>query len=123
MADWTPDASTAQCRCEPDHGTPYNCRSFPVLPAMSRPQHPSLQVLRLDGGRALPPFRIERLRRLVEERGFDVRAITARFVHVVAAQRPLTESEHDTLAALLDYGDAADAALARGEHFIVLPRP
>ncbi|MEO8937502.1 MAG: phosphoribosylformylglycinamidine synthase, partial [Burkholderiaceae bacterium] len=75
-----------------------------------------------DGGRALSAFRVERLAQTLRDDGIAVRTLTARFVHLVAMQRPLEPSERDKLDALLTYGEAADEAPVKGESYVVLPR-
>ena len=90
--------------------------------APMNPPHPkSLHVVRLEGGRALSAFRVARLAERLRQDGIPVRALTARFVHLVATQRPLVDDERTRLDALLTYGEPAEASLA-GEAFIVLPR-
>ena len=89
---------------------------------MSRPHHPSPHVLRLDGGQALSAFRVERLAQQLRDQGIPVRSLAARFVHLVAARRPLDAPERDKLGALLAYGETARAAAAKTETFVVLPR-
>ncbi len=87
------------------------------------PPHPTSQhVVRLDGGRALSTFRVERLAGRLRDDGIAVRAMTARFVHLIAAQRPLTEDERARLDALLAYGEPAASPLAKAVTFLVLPR-
>ena len=89
---------------------------------MSSPHPQSPRVLRLDGGRALSEFRLERLAGSLRDQGLAVRAIHARFVHLVATTRALSADERTKLDALLDYGDPAVAAPAKAETFLVLPR-
>ncbi len=96
---------------------------------MNPPQCPSPHVLTIEGGRALSAFRAERLVAELVAQGLAVRAIDARFVHLVASSRPLLESERARLDALLTYGDGAGdgtrdatAKAAKGESFVVLPR-
>ena len=94
---------------------------------MDRPPHPIPQVLlqtaRFDGARAGSGFRTERLIGRLADAGVPVRALTARFVHIVASRRSLTTDEQATLAALLDYGVPFEAADdAKAETFVVLPR-
>ncbi|MEO9065450.1 MAG: AIR synthase-related protein, partial [Burkholderiaceae bacterium] len=90
---------------------------------MSRPHRQSPHVLRLDGGRALSTFRVERLAQKLRDDGIATRALTARFVHLVAMQRPLETIERDKLDALLTYGEPADEVAAKAETFVILPRP
>ncbi len=89
---------------------------------MTRPHRPSPHVLRLDGGRALSTFRVERLAQQLRDQGIPVRSVATRFVHLVAAQRALDAVEHDKLDALLTYGETATAASSKAETFVVLPR-
>ena len=89
---------------------------------MSRPHRQSPHVFRLDGGRALSAFRVERLARRLRDDGVAVRSLTARYLHLVAARRPLDAVEQGKLDALLAYGESADAPAAKAETFVVLPR-
>ena len=92
---------------------------------MSRPPSSDARLLRLNGGRALTGFRIERLGSRLGAAGVALRSVTAHFVHVVACDRSLDAGERAKLDALLDYGEgrgeeprATDAV----ETFVVLPR-
>ena len=89
---------------------------------MNRPNPQSPHVLRLDGGRALSEFRLERLAERLRADGLPVKTLHARFLHLVASTRPLAEAERSKLDALLDYGEIAAAAPAKRERFVVLPR-
>ena len=89
---------------------------------MIRPRRSSPHVFRIDGGGALSAFRVEQLVRRLSAAGIAVKSLTARFVHVVAAQRPLDAAEREKLDALLAYGESAVPAPARAETFVVLPR-
>jgi phosphoribosylformylglycinamidine synthase len=93
---------------------------------MSRPPEQSLHLLRLDGGRALSGFRIERLAGKLRGQDIAIRALTARFVHLVASTRPLDAAEASKLDGLLEYGEAfADDVIKdadKAETIIVLPR-
>ncbi len=89
---------------------------------MNRPHRQSPHVLRLDGGRALSAFRIERLAQRLRDEGVAVRSLSAHFVHLVAASRALEDVERARLDALLNYGEPAAVAPSKTESFVVLPR-
>jgi phosphoribosylformylglycinamidine synthase len=91
---------------------------------MSRPLHPSSHFLRLEGGRALSDFRIERLVKSLVATGIAIRSMSAQFVHLVAATRALGDDERSKLDALLMYGEPYEQGDAhdRAEAFVVLPR-
>mgnify|MGYP005823988035 CR=1 FL=1 len=75
----------------------------------------------LAGPGALSAFRRERLLRRLQAVDAGVTSVVARHVHFVHAARELSADESARLAALLDYGDAADAQES-GERFLVVPR-
>ena len=75
----------------------------------------------LTGPSALSAFRAARLLASIRSIEKSADSLSGRFVHFIHANRPLDASERARLEALLDYGDAADAA-AKGAAFLVVPR-
>ncbi|MCX6938922.1 MAG: phosphoribosylformylglycinamidine synthase [Verrucomicrobia bacterium] len=81
-------------------------------------------MLTLRGSSALSPFRLEKLRADLAAAGLPVRALAARFVHVVDLASPLAADQHATLEKLLTYGPRrAPAAAVTGLTQIIAPRP
>jgi phosphoribosylformylglycinamidine synthase len=78
-------------------------------------------LARFEGGNALPDFRAAALLARLKERVARVDAITARHVHWVASDAPLTADVSGRVAALLRYGDPA-RAVDGGETIVVAPR-
>ena len=81
----------------------------------------SLHLTHFEGGNALPDFRAQALLARLQAAVPRVTAVAARHVHWVASANELTREEHDTLTALLRYGDAY-AGPAEGTLIIVAPR-
>ncbi|MBN8508133.1 MAG: phosphoribosylformylglycinamidine synthase [Burkholderiales bacterium] len=79
-----------------------------------------LPLLCFEGGRALPPFRAERLLRGLQQAVPRVAAVSATHVHWVRTREPLDAAAHDRLAALLRYGEPA--AAGPGALVVVMPR-
>ena len=77
---------------------------------------PALVLTSFEGGLALSDFRARALLPRVQGVAPQVTAVTARFVHWVAATAPLDDAAADTLARLLDYGP-------RFEGYAVSPAP
>jgi len=81
----------------------------------------SQHLTHFEGGNALPDFRAQallaRLRAVVPR----ITTVAARHVHWVASATDLSREEHDTLTALLRYGDAY-AGPTEGTLFVVAPR-
>ena len=70
---------------------------------------------------ALSDFRAARLLKRIREIAPAAQGVSARFVHFVHAQRPLTDDESARLQALLHYG--ADGADVKADAtFMVIPR-
>lgn len=80
-----------------------------------------IRVLRIPGSCALSEFRAERLLKKLQAVNPAVQAVRGRYQHFVHVERPLSESEAQRLAALLDYGDPAQEK-AGGLEFLVVPR-
>ena len=79
-----------------------------------------MTVLKIAGGAALSPFRLEKLNARVQAVQPDARVVAARFWHFVEVDRPLGPGEAATLEALLTYG--APASAAEGREVLVTPR-
>ena len=79
-----------------------------------------MTVLKIAGGAALSPFRLEKLNARVQAVQPDARVVAARFWHFVEVDRPLGPGEAATLEALLTYG--APAAGGEGREVVVTPR-
>ena len=70
----------------------------------------TLHISSYSGGNALPAFRAARLLAALQSVSADIASISAQYVHLVAAQDAPDAVLHARLAALLEYGDPADAA-------------
>ena len=87
---------------------------------MSSTQH--LQHLQsFEGGNALSAFRAQALLPRLQAVSPRIVGVSARFVHWAWSDTALAPADVDRLAALLTYGDAADAS-AEGELVVVMPR-
>ncbi len=93
------------------------------LPDVPRHDDHAPGVIALDGPAALSPFRLERLASRLAEAGVAAPRLAARYLHLVAVHRSLTDDERARLGALLDYGEPAPARLDKAETFVVVPRP
>jgi phosphoribosylformylglycinamidine synthase len=81
----------------------------------------ALQLLHLEGGNALAPFRAQALLAQIQAVAPRVSAVAARHVHWVAFDTPPAAAAQDKLAALLTYGDRYEGP-ADGELVVVMPR-
>jgi len=81
-------------------------------------------TLTLAGSSAISPFRAQQLLERFAAAGLPVAAVQARFEHYLWTGMPLTEAEHQRVAALLDYGVLTDAPLDESDALVlrVLPR-
>ncbi len=82
----------------------------------------TLHISTFPGGNALPGFRAQRLRAGLQELNPDITHISGQFVHLVASHTAPDAALHTRLAALLEYGDPADAAPANAAVCVVAPR-
>ena len=81
-------------------------------------------LLCLAGGRALSPFRRDRLLGVLRERIPGLTGLSARFLHFVALQRRLDAGEHAVLERLLHYGSHhEEPVVLEGASVVVVPRP
>lgn len=81
----------------------------------------ALQLLHLEGGNALAPFRAQALLAQLQAVAPRVTAVAARHVHWVAFDTPPAAAVQDKLAALLTYGDRYDGP-TDGDLVVVMPR-
>ncbi|MES3003077.1 MAG: phosphoribosylformylglycinamidine synthase [Pseudomonadota bacterium] len=81
----------------------------------------SLHITEFEGGNALSDFRVRQLLPRLQAIHDKVGGLSARFVHLVAADHALAKEESARLAALLTYGDPAQPP-ADGSLFVVTPR-
>jgi len=83
-------------------------------------------LARFEGGNALPGFRAAALLARLQAEVARISSLSARHVHWVWSDSPLTRADSDRLAALLRYGDpvddAGDAAKGDAETIVVAPR-
>ncbi len=82
----------------------------------------TLHTSSFPGGNALPAFRAARLLAGLQGVSADIASISAQYVHLVAAQDAPGAALHARLAALLEYGDPADAAPKDAVVCVVAPR-
>ena len=81
----------------------------------------ALHLTAFEGGNALSSFRAWALVPRLQAIEPGVTGLSARHVHWVATDAAPDRATTDRLAALLDYGDRADAD-ADGELIVVMPR-
>ncbi|HUR89828.1 MAG TPA: phosphoribosylformylglycinamidine synthase [Ramlibacter sp.] len=77
-------------------------------------------ITEFEGGNALSDFRIQQILPRLQAIHPQVNALRARFVHLVATDRPLAAEDRAKWAALLTYGDPARPA--DGALIVVTPR-
>ena len=81
----------------------------------------TLHITQFDGGNAISAFRVQQLQPALEAIHPKITGIAARFVHLVASEKPLEDSLGQRLAALLAYGDPYEGA-TDGQVLVVTPR-
>src|SRR5450432_4196629 len=74
------------------------------------------------GAPALSQFRLDHCLRALRSTDPRVSALSSRWLHFVAASRPLAASELALLDKLLIYGSRAEAPAYRGQRLLVTPR-
>ena len=79
-------------------------------------------VERLPGPPAFSAFRCEKLLHSLRLLVPEINALTARYVHFVAAESALSSDEQGILHELLTYGPAYQASSADGNEVLVVPR-
>ena len=83
----------------------------------------SKHLQHFEGGNALSAFRAQALLPRLQSVSERIVGVSARHVHWVWSDEPLEASQHEKLAALLNYGDPAEAAdAASGALIVVMPR-
>ena len=82
----------------------------------------TLHISSFPGGNALPAFRAARLLDALQGVSADIASISGQYVHLVAAQDAPDAALRARLAALLEYGDPADAAPKDAALCVVAPR-
>ena len=81
----------------------------------------SPHITTFEGGNALSDFRIAQLLPRLAVISSQIVGISARFVHLVATVAPLADTPHNTLAALLTYGEPYTGP-SQGPTLVVSPR-
>lgn len=81
----------------------------------------SLHITEFEGGNALSDFRIQQLLPRLQALQPSLAGISARYVHLVGAERAPTGAENERLAALLTYGEPYQGA-TDGPLLVVSPR-
>ena len=81
----------------------------------------TLHITEFEGGNALSDFRVQQLLPRLQAIDGKVSGISARFVHLVAADHAPSPAERERLAALLTYGEPCRPA-AEGALIVVTPR-
>lgn len=82
-----------------------------------------LLMLQFCGGRALSPFRLEKLIKQIRILGFPVSQLTADYWHFCAMTQDLKDAELSALRKLLNHDEVPENIHHPGELFLVLPRP
>lgn len=79
-----------------------------------------MEILR--GSFALSDYKAEKLLEAFRKASLPVKAISARYVHLIDLKSPLNADEQQILSKLLTYGPNADEHEEKGELFLVIPR-
>ena len=99
----------------------------PLTPLLiSETVNPFPTMLTLRGSSALSPFRLEKLRADLVASGLPVRALAARFIHVVELANPaaiLSAEQQSVLEKLLTYGPRRTEVAVSGLVQVIAPRP
>nr|MBA3756381.1 phosphoribosylformylglycinamidine synthase [Nitrosomonas sp.] len=80
-------------------------------------------MLQFYGGRALSPFRLEKLLKEINTLNLQVSSIHTEYWHFCSVTRNLQNEELGALKELLDYDFTQGNTRHTGEFFLVLPRP
>jgi phosphoribosylformylglycinamidine synthase len=81
----------------------------------------SLHLSIFEGGNALSDFRVQQLLPRLAAIAPQIKALSARFVHLAASEAALNAKQQQTLTALLTYGEPAHAG-QDGLALVVTPR-
>jgi phosphoribosylformylglycinamidine synthase len=96
----------------------------PATLPVSSTAHPAPRHLwSFEGGRALSPFRAERLLAALQAVHPGVQRVAARHRHWVCADAPLDRAMLDKLDGLLRYGDPAEAATVSADDLVLTVGP
>ncbi len=82
-----------------------------------------LLMLQFCGGRALSPFRLEKLIKQIKMLGLPVSQLTADYWHFCTITQDLQDAELRAVRKLLNHDETQENIHHRGEFFLVLPRP
>jgi len=82
----------------------------------------TLHITEFEGGSALSDFRVRQLLPRLQAVHGKINALSARFVHLVATDHPLSQAQQDRLAALLNYGEPFTSGSAGDALIVVSPR-
>ena len=105
-----------------------NCSATPAFSKAGRLRYltsfipVTLPISSYPGGNALPAFRAARLLAALQGVSADIASISGQYVHLVAAHDAPDAALHAQLAALLEYGEPADAAPKDAVVCVVAPR-
>ncbi|MDV6347725.1 phosphoribosylformylglycinamidine synthase [Nitrosomonas sp. Is35] len=80
-------------------------------------------MLQFCGGRALSPFRLEKLRQQINSLNLPVSALNTEYWHFCSLTRNLQDAELNALRKLLNHDHTQENTRHPGEFFLVLPRP
>ncbi len=84
--------------------------------------HPLPTLTAFEGGCALSEFRAQALVQALRGVNPTVEGLSARYVHWVASDEPLSAEMHAQMAALLDYGDPSTPSSTEDLLIVVTPR-
>ncbi|PSJ17447.1 phosphoribosylformylglycinamidine synthase [Nitrosomonas supralitoralis] len=80
-------------------------------------------MLQFCGGRALSPFRLEKLLKEIRTLNLPVTAIHSEYWHFCSVTRSLYDNELSVLRKILNHDQVQESVRHSGEMFLVLPRP
>ena len=89
---------------------------------MQNSQHSSPIFLSLRGNPALSQFRLDKLYANLKTSAPNITHIVAEFMHFAFSDKPLSQTQQNTLKQILTYGSQASNEMASGELFLVIPR-
>ena len=87
----------------------------------ARLEHSGHEITTFLGGSALSDFRAAAVLAKLRDVDARVQAVSARFVHLVASEQPLTAEQSEKLGAILGYGPPFEGP-ETGETVLVIPR-
>ena len=80
-------------------------------------------MLQFRGGRALSPFRLEKLLKEINALNLQVTSIDTEYWHFCSVTRDLLDHELNALKKLLNDDPVLESTQHPGDFFLVLPRP